>query len=51
MNRVEVLFNSSFDFGKKYVAQAASTVRGGGNGSGGNGGYTVREDGSFDYNM
>jgi hypothetical protein len=28
MNRVEVLFNSSFDFGKPYVAQAASTVNG-----------------------
>lgn len=41
MNRVEVLFNSSFDFGKKYVAQAASSVRGtpgaGGGGGGGNG--------------
>lgn len=40
MNRVEVLFNSSFDFGKKYVAQAASSVRGspgaGGGGSNGN---------------
>jgi len=33
MNRVEVLFNSSFDFGKKYVAQAASTVNGGGGGN------------------
>lgn len=32
MDRVEVLFNSSFDFGKKYVAQAASTVNGGGGG-------------------
>lgn len=30
MERVEALFNSSFDFGKKYVAQAASTVNGGG---------------------
>jgi hypothetical protein len=30
MNRVETLFNSSFDFGKDYVAQAASTVGGGG---------------------
>jgi len=28
MDRVEVLFNSSFDFGKKYVAQAASDVNG-----------------------
>ena len=31
MNRVEVLFNSSFDFGKPYKGQAASSV-GGGNG-------------------
>lgn len=30
MERVESLFNSSFDFGKKYVAQAASTINGGG---------------------
>jgi len=29
MNRVEVLFNSSFDFGKKYAAQAASDINGG----------------------
>jgi hypothetical protein len=29
MNRVEVLFNSSFDFGKPYKAQAASSVGGG----------------------
>jgi hypothetical protein len=29
MDRVEVLFNSSFDFGKPYVAQAASSVKGG----------------------
>lgn len=28
MNRVETLFNSSFDFGKPYVAQAASTTTG-----------------------
>lgn len=34
MDRVEVLFNSSFDFGKKYVAQAASNI----NGQGGSGG-------------
>ena len=33
MNRVEALFNSSFDFGKPYVAKAASTV--GGNTGGG----------------
>ena len=32
MDRVEVLFNSSFDFGKKYVPQAASTVNGGSSG-------------------
>ena len=51
MDRVEVLFNSSFDFGKKYVAQAASTVRGGQGGGGGGGGYTQREDGSIEYNM
>ena len=30
MERVEALFNSSFDFGKKYVAQAASSINGGG---------------------
>lgn len=30
MERVETLFNSSFDFGKKYVNQAASTIDGGG---------------------
>jgi hypothetical protein len=28
MNRVEALFNSSFDFGKPYVAQSASTSKG-----------------------
>jgi hypothetical protein len=28
MNRVEALFNSSFDFGKPYKASAASTVSG-----------------------
>lgn len=28
MDRVETLFNSSFDFGKPYVAKAASTVNG-----------------------
>jgi len=32
MNRVEVLFNSSFDFGKPYKGQAASSVGGGGGG-------------------
>jgi hypothetical protein len=30
MDRVEALFNSSFDFGKKYVANAASTINCGG---------------------
>ena len=35
MNRVEVLFNSSFDFGKPYKGQAASSVGGGGGGGGG----------------
>ena len=34
MDRVEILFNSSFDFGRPYVAQAASTVNGGGGGRG-----------------
>jgi len=29
MNRVEVLFNSSFDFGKPYVSTAASDINGG----------------------
>jgi hypothetical protein len=33
MNRVETLFNSSFDFGKKYTGQAASTVGGSGGGN------------------
>jgi hypothetical protein len=32
MNRVDTLFNSSFDFGKKYTGQAASSVDGGGGG-------------------
>jgi hypothetical protein len=35
MNRVDALFNSSFDFGKPYVGQAASTVDGGKPGGGG----------------
>jgi len=38
MDRVEALFNSSFDFGKKYVAPAASTVSGQGMNSGSRGG-------------
>jgi len=42
MDRVEVLFNSSFDFGKDYVAQAASNVNGQG-GSGGRGGSNVAQ--------
>ena len=37
MNRVEALFNSSFDFGKPYKGQAASSVGGGGGGDGGGG--------------
>jgi len=36
LNRVDTLFNSSFDFGKKYTPSSASTVNGGKNGSGGN---------------
>jgi hypothetical protein len=35
MDRVDTLFNQSFDFGKPYTGKAASTVDGGG-GSGGN---------------
>ena len=38
MDRVDTLFNQSFDFGKPYTGKAASNVDGG-NGSGGNGGY------------
>lgn len=41
MNRVEALFNSSFDFGKPYKGQAASSV---GGGSGG-------DSGGYDQNM
>ena len=40
MDRVEVLFNSSFDFGKPYVAQAASSVKGS---TGGNNQTVVQE--------
>jgi hypothetical protein len=36
MNRVETLFNQSFDFGKKYSGSAASTVNGSGSSGGGN---------------
>jgi hypothetical protein len=36
MDRVDTLFNSSFDFGKKYTGSAVSTVGGGGGGGGGN---------------
>jgi len=35
MDRIEVLYNSSFDFGKKYVPQAVSNVNGGNGGSSG----------------
>ena len=45
MNRVETLFNQSFDFGKKYTGQAASTVNGGG--SSGGGGGSNQEDMSY----
>lgn len=45
MDRVEVLFNSSFDFGKKYVAQAASDVNGrGGSGGGKSNSNVVQEE-------
>lgn len=43
MNRVETLFNQSFDFGKKYTGSAASTVNGGGS-SGGGGGSSYDQD-------
>lgn len=45
MNRVEALFNSSFDFGKKYTGTAASTVGGGGN----SGGQQISD--SYDMSM
>lgn len=35
MNRVETLFNQSFDFGKPYTGGAASSVNGGGSSGGG----------------
>jgi len=35
MDRVETLFNSSFDFGKKYVPEQTGTVGNGGGGGGG----------------
>jgi len=41
MNRVEALFNSSFDFGKPYKGSAASSV--GGNNGGGNQSEFVQE--------
>ena len=45
MNRVEALFNSSFDFGKDYVAKAASTSNsGGGAGGGGRGTYSRTDE-------
>ena len=43
MNRVEALFNSSFDFGKDYVARAASTSKGG-SGQGGRGTYSRTDE-------
>ena len=43
MNRVETLFNQSFDFGKKYTGSAASTVNGSGS-SGGGGGSSYDQD-------
>jgi len=43
MDRVEALFNSSFDFGKPYTAPAASTVRGGNNGGSSNQTEQVQE--------
>lgn len=42
MNRVEALFNSSFDFGKPYKSNAASSVN-----SNGGGGSTQVEDTSY----
>lgn len=50
MDRVEALFNSSFDFGKPYVARAASTVNGSNSntdygGGGGDGGGTGGDGG------
>ena len=41
MDRVDALFNQSFDFGKPYTGKAASTVDGGG---GGSGSQTVADD-------
>lgn len=46
MDRVDTLFNQSFDFGKKYTGQAASSVNGGG---GGGGGQQVSD--SYDMSM
>jgi hypothetical protein len=37
MNRVDTLFNSTFDFGKKYNGNAVSNVNGGGSGGGSGG--------------
>jgi len=44
MDRVEVLFNSSFDFGKLYVAQAASDVNGQGGGGSKNNSNVVQAE-------
>ena len=38
MNRIETLFNSSFDFGKPYRSKAPSSIDGGNGGGGGDGG-------------
>jgi hypothetical protein len=43
MNRVEALFNSSFDFGKPYKASAASSVNSNGNSGGNNNNEFVQE--------
>ena len=44
MNRVEALFNSSFDFGKPYKGNAASSVNSNSNSSSGGGGNTGNSD-------
>jgi uncharacterized membrane protein YgcG len=44
MDRVDALFNSSFDFGKPYKGGAASTVNGGNPGSTGGGGASDSSD-------
>jgi len=44
MDRVDALFNSSFDFGKDYVSRAASTVGGTNGGEGGRGTYSRTDE-------